>query len=65
MKKYFKVTIETKDENETFDEDDFTVEESVCNAIENEVQDNIESPIFDCKFNVEEIKIMVWQKLFH
>lgn len=56
MKKYFKVTIETNDENETFDEDDFTVEESVCNAIENEVQDNIESPIFDCKFNVEEIK---------
>lgn len=43
MKKYFKVTIETNDENETFDEDDFTVEESVCNAIENEAQDNIES----------------------
>lgn len=56
MKKTFKVIVETKDNDGIFNEDEFTVEESVWNAIENEVQDNIESSIYDCNFNVEEIE---------
>lgn len=45
------ISIETNKFNET----DFSLKEAIENAIENEVQDNCESPIFDCGFSVKEV----------
>lgn len=53
MKRTFILTVENEN---GFNEDIFTVNEAVENAIENEAQDNVESPLFDCKFSVKEIK---------
>ena len=52
-KRKFLVTVST--EADEFHEADFSVKEAIYNAIENEVQDNIESPIFDCGFSVKEV----------
>lgn len=52
-KRNFLVTVST--EADEFNESDFSVKEAIHNAIENEVQDNIESPIFDCEFSVKEV----------
>lgn len=49
----FLVTIST--DADEFNESEFSVKEAIENAIENEVQDNYESPIFDCGFSVEEV----------
>ncbi|MCI6090878.1 MAG: hypothetical protein MR695_10005 [Solobacterium sp.] len=53
-KRIFLVTIST--EADEFNESEFSVKEAIENAIENEVQDNYESPIFDCGFSVKEVK---------
>ena len=53
-KKKFLVTIST--DSDEFNESEFSVKEAIENAIENEVQDNCESPIFDCGFSVKEVK---------
>ena len=53
-KRKFLVTISTKADE--FNESLFSVKEAIENAIENEVQDNYESPIFDCGFSVKEVK---------
>lgn len=53
-KRNFLVTIST--EADEFNESEFSVKEAIENAIENEVQDNYESPIFDCGFSVKEVK---------
>ena len=53
-KKKFLVTIST--DSDDFNESDFSVKEAINSAIENEVQDNCESPIFDCGFSVKEVK---------
>ena len=53
-KRNFLVTIST--EADEFNESEFSVKEAIENAIENEVQDNCESPIFDCCFSVKEVK---------
>ena len=53
-KRNFLVTIST--EADEFNESEFSVKEAIENAIENEVQDNCESPIFDCGFSVKEVK---------
>ena len=50
-KRNFLVTIST--EADEFNESEFSVKEAIENAIENEVQDNYESPIFDCGFSVK------------
>ena len=55
-KRNFLVTIST--EADEFNESEFSVKEAIENAIENEVQDNYESPIFDCGFSVKEISDM-------
>lgn len=39
-----------------FNESEFSVKESIENAIENEVQDNYGSPLFDCGFSVKEVE---------
>ena len=52
-KRKFLVTVST--ETDEFNESDFSVKEAIYNAIENEVQDNCESPIFDCGFSVKEV----------
>ena len=49
----FLVTISTKADE--FNESEFPVKEAIENAIENEVQDNYESPLFDCGFSVKEV----------
>ena len=51
--KKFLVTIST--EVDEFNESEFSVKEAIENAIENEVQDNYESPLFDCGFSVKEV----------
>lgn len=38
-----------------FNETDFTVEESIYSAIENEVQDVYESAIYNCDYSVKEV----------
>ena len=38
-----------------FNESQFSVKEAVEIAIENDVQDNYESPLYDCKFSVKEV----------
>ena len=53
-KRNFLVTIST--EADEFNESEFSVKEAIENAIENEVQHNYESPIFDCGFSVKEVK---------
>ena len=53
-KRNFLVTIST--EADEFNESEFSVREAIENAIENEVQDNYESPIFHCGFSVTEVK---------
>ena len=53
-KRNFLVTIIT--EADEFNESEFSVKEALNSAIENEVQDNYESPIFDCGFSVKEVK---------
>ena len=47
------ITVST--EADEFNESEFSVKEAIYNAIENEVQDNCESPIFDCGFSVKEV----------
>lgn len=39
-----------------FNESEFSVKESIENAIENEVQDNYGSPLFDCGFSVKGVE---------
>ena len=53
-KRNFLVTIST--DADDFNESDFSVKEAINSAIENETQDNYESPIFDCGFSVKEVK---------
>ena len=53
-KRNFLVTIST--EADEFNESEFSVKEAIENAIENEVQDNCESPIFFCCFSVKDVK---------
>lgn len=53
-KRKFLVTINT--EADEFNESEFSVKEAIENAIGNEVQNNCESPIFDCGFPVKEVK---------
>ena len=53
-KRNFLVTIST--EADEFNESEFSVKEAIENAIENEVQDNYESPIFFFFFSVKEVK---------
>lgn len=53
MKRTFILTVENED---GFNEEIFTVAEAVENAIENDAQDNIESPLFDGKISVKEIE---------
>ena len=55
-KRNFLVTISTDADN--FNESELSVKEALNSAIENEVQDNYESPIFDCGFSVKEISDM-------
>lgn len=52
-KKKFLITIST--DAEGFNE---SVKEALNSAIENEAQDNYESPLFDCRFSVKEISDM-------
>ena len=52
-KRKFLVTIST--EYDEFDESVFSAKEAIGNAILNEVQDNFESPLYDCGFSVEEV----------
>ncbi len=52
-KRKFLVTIST--EYDKFDESVFLAKEAIGNAILNEVQDNFESPLYDCGFSVEEV----------
>ena len=52
-KKKFLITIST--DADDFNESDFSVKEAINSAIENESQDNYESPLFDCRFSVKEI----------
>ena len=53
-KKKFLVTISSDADN--FNESELSVKEALNSAIENEAQDNYESPIFDCGFSVKEVK---------
>ena len=55
-KKKFLITIST--DADDFNESDFSVKEAINSAIENESQDNYESPLFDCRFSVKEISDM-------
>ena len=55
-KKKFLITIST--DADDFNESDFSVKEAINSAIENESQDNYESPLFDCRFSVKEISNM-------
>lgn len=52
-KRKFLVTIST--EYDEFDESVFSAKDAIGNAILNEVQDNFESPLYDCGFSVEEV----------
>lgn len=52
-KRNFLVTIST--DADDFNESELSVKEALNSAIENEVQDNYESPIFDCDFSVKKI----------
>lgn len=52
-KRKFLVTISTKADE--FNESEFSVKEAIEIAIGNEVQDNYESPLFDCGFSVKEV----------
>ena len=38
-----------------FDESEFSAKEAIDSAIENEVHDNLESPILGCDFSVKEM----------
>ena len=38
-----------------FDESEFSAKEAIDSAIENEVHDNLESPIWGCDFSVQEM----------
>lgn len=38
-----------------FDESEFSAKEAIDSAIENEVHDNLESPICGCDFSVQEM----------
>ena len=49
----FLVTIST--EADEFSETDFSVREAVMNAIDNELQNNYDSPLYDCGFSVKEV----------
>ena len=55
-KKKFLITIST--DADDFIESDFSVNEAINSAIENEAQYNYESPLFDCRFSVKEISNM-------
>ena len=55
-KKKFLITIST--DADDFNESDFSVKEAINSAIENESQDNYESPLFECRFSVKEISDM-------
>lgn len=50
------LTISTDADN--FNESELSVKEAIDNSIENEAQDNYESPLFDCRFSVKEISDM-------
>ena len=39
-----------------FDESEFSAKEAIDSAIENEVHDNLESPIWGCDFSVQEMQ---------
>lgn len=52
-KRKFLVTIST--EVGKFNESEFSVKEAVENALENEVQDNFESPLYNCSFSIKEV----------
>lgn len=52
-KRKFLVTIST--EIGKFNESEFSVKEAVENALENEVQDNFESPLYNCSFSIKEV----------
>ena len=55
-KKKFLITIST--DADDFNESELSVKEALNSAIENEAQDNYESPLFDCRFSVKEISDM-------
>ena len=55
-KKKFLITIST--DNDDFNESELSVKEALNSAIENEAQDNYESPLFDCRLSIKEISDM-------
>ena len=42
-----------------FDESEFSAKEAIDSAIENEVHDNLESPICGCDFSVQEMQQLI------